>query len=106
MSDMLVKIISHSTTQITERIDNGRTIAEKLTTTGVLLAGVWSLISPLALLTGYYGMDFQKLVPAAGDTLLNSWQVAMPVLLVCTVGLGYVILRLFGQTPIVQHKGT
>jgi len=36
--------------------------------------------SPLAPLTGYYEMNVQELVP---------------VLLVCTVGLGYVTLRLY-----------
>jgi Mg2+ and Co2+ transporter CorA len=105
MADILAQIISYSTTQITERLDAGRTIAEKFATIGVVLAGVSALISPLALLTGYYGMNVQELVPGAGGTLFNFWQVALPVLLVCIVGPGYVILRLW-STPTVQHKGT
>jgi hypothetical protein len=45
MSDMLVQIMSYGTTQITERLDNDRRIAEKFATIGVLLAGVSALIS-------------------------------------------------------------
>jgi Mg2+ and Co2+ transporter CorA len=105
MADMRAQIISYGTTQITEKLDAGRTIAEKFATIGVLLAGVSALTSPFALLTGYYGMNVQELVPGGGGTLLNFWQVALPVLLVCIVGIGYVILRLW-STPAVQHKGT
>lgn len=105
MADMLAQIISYSTTQITERLDAGRTIAEKFATIGVLLAGISALISPLSLLTGYYGMNVQELVPGAGGTLFNFWQIALPVLVVCIIGVGYVILRLW-STPTVQCKGT
>jgi Mg2+ and Co2+ transporter CorA len=93
-----LQIISYGTTQITERLDNGRSIAEKFATIGIVLAGLSALISPVALLTSYYGMNVQEYVPGTSGSLFEFWQVALPTLLVCLVALGFVILRLW-STP-------
>ncbi len=92
-ADINPQTISYGTTQITERLDSGRSIAEKFTTIGIILAGVSGLISPLALLTSYYGMNVQELVEGAPVSLFDFWQVAMPTLLVCFAGLAFVMLR-------------
>ena len=63
---MLVQIISYGTTQITERLDNGRTIAEIFAMIGVLLAGVSVLISFGALDRLLRRMNVQEFVPGAG----------------------------------------
>jgi len=76
MFDMLVQIISYGTTQITERLDNGRTIAEIFATIHVLLAGVSALISFDAF-DRLLRNDVQELVPGTGGTLFNFWQVAL-----------------------------
>lgn len=102
-----MQVISYSTTQITERLDSGRSVAEKFATIGIVLAGVSALISPLALLTGYYGMNVQEYVPGTSGSLFDFWQVALPTLLVCFAALGFVILRLWSAptvTPMNHPK--
>lgn len=97
-----MQVISYSTTQITERLDSGRSVAEKFATIGIVLAGVSAVISPLALLTGYYGMDVQEYVPGTSGSLFDFWQVALPTMLVCFSALGFVILRLSSAPTVTQ----
>ena len=90
-----MQAISCSTAQIAERLDSGRSVAEKFATIGIVLAGVSALISPLALLTGYYGMNVKEYVPGTSGSLFDFWQTALPTLLVCFAALGLVVLRLW-----------
>lgn len=93
----ILQVISYSTTQITERLDSGRTIAEKFATIGIVLAGISGLTAPLTILTSYFGMNVQELVSGATYTLFDFWQIALPTLLASFIGLGFVVIRLLSK---------
>lgn len=88
--------ITYATTRITERLDSGRAAAERFATIGIFLGGFSSLLSPLALLTGYFGMNVEEFVGQEGGllTLYEFWKWGMPLIVVATVGMGYLGLRL------------
>ena len=88
--------ITYATTQITERLDSGRAVAERFATIGIFLGGVSSLLSPFALLTSYFGMNVSEFVGQEGglSTLYEFWKVGMPLVVVAGMGMGYLCLRL------------
>ena len=86
-------MISYSTTQITERLDYGRTVAEQFSKIGVFLAGLAAIVAPMSLLTGYYGMNVKEMSPGATATLFQFWQIGVPMLL--TTGVSVVFITLW-----------
>ena len=87
--------VTYATAQITERLDRGVGIAERFATIGIFLGGVSSLLSPLALLTSYYGMNMREFVGQGGGTLTlyEFWKWGMPLVTVAALGVGYLALR-------------
>lgn len=63
--------ISFNATQITERLDSGRTIGERLTKVGLIMAATTGFLAPLNLLTSYYGMNMKSI---SNDGLVTSFQ--------------------------------
>jgi Mg2+ and Co2+ transporter CorA len=91
--DTLIQMaISLSTTLITSRLDSGRLLAERFAKIGLVLAGVASIISPMSVLTSYYGMNVNEFVQGATSNLYEFWRVGMPVLCGSFVGLGMLVL--------------
>ena len=87
--------ITYATTQITERLDKGRIVAERFATVGVFLGAVSSLLSPMALLTSYYGMNVHEFVGERGGllTLYEFWKWGLPLTIVAITGASYLVLR-------------
>ena len=73
--------ISYSTAEITKRLDSGRHVANKVAKIGLIIAAITGIVSPLSLITGYYGMNVQEFVPGAFGTLYGFWTVSLPILL-------------------------
>jgi Mg2+ and Co2+ transporter CorA len=67
----LPQTISFNATQITERLDSGRIIGERLTKVGLIIAATTSFLAPLNLLTSYYGMNIKEMT---NDGLVNLFQ--------------------------------
>ena len=89
--------ITYSTAHITERLDSGRKVAERFATVGHFLAGISSMLSPLALLTSFWGMNTQEFVGPQGGlgTLYEFWKWGMPLTVTAFIGIGYLAFRLF-----------
>lgn len=81
--------VSHSTTEIVARLDSGSKLAEKLGTLGLILTGLSFIVTPLSLLTSYYGMNVSEFVDGANLTLFGFWQIALPM---ATLSLGGLVL--------------
>ena len=77
-------MISYSATQITERLDSGQRLGEQFAKIGMFLAALAGIVAPLSLLTGFYGMNVQELVPGTSGTLFGFWRIGIPVLLLTT----------------------
>lgn len=59
----------------------GYELAERLTTIGVVIAMVTGLVSPLSLLTSFYGMNVEEFVAGAPLSLFDFWKFGIPLLL-------------------------
>ena len=84
-------MLSLSTTEISSRLSSGSAIGEKLARIGMALAGITCVMSPISLLTGFYGMNVVEFSNGGQVTLYDFWQMGMPVLLfsvVCMAFLG------------------
>ena len=77
-------MISYSATQITERLDSGQRLGEQFAKIGMFLAALAGIVAPLSLLTGFYGMNVQELVPGTSGTLFGFWRIGISVLLLTT----------------------
>lgn len=84
--NMVQMAISYNTAAITSRLDGGRDAADRLTKVGVLVGVIACVVSPLGLLTSFYGMNVQEFQPGAGASLFQFWQIGMPVLLLTLIG--------------------
>lgn len=72
-------IISYSATRITERVDQGSKIAEQFTKIGIVIAGVAGIVSPLSLLTSFYGMNVQEFTSGASISLFDVSKIGLPL---------------------------
>jgi Mg2+ and Co2+ transporter CorA len=93
-------MLSHSATEIANRLDKGSKIAERLATIGLILAAVSALTSPFAIITGFFGMNVAEFVEGTTKTLLDFWQVAVPTITVSFGILTLVIIRLISPPKI------
>lgn len=91
-------MLSYSTTQIADRLDGGRKLGERIATVGVVLAAMSGLTSPLAVVTGYYGMNVHELTDDGNSTLFDFWSVAIPVIVISLVALGLMFTRVVSST--------
>ncbi|KAF6220521.1 hypothetical protein HO133_002954 [Letharia lupina] len=104
--DALVQlVISYSTTQITERLDHGREVAEQFGKIGVFLAGLAGIVAPMSLLTGFYGMNVKELTQGATGTLFEFWEIGIPVLLVTAVCVAFILLWMMTGSVLTPKKG-
>ena len=85
-------MISYGTSQITSRLDRGRDVAERFTKIGMVVAGLAGVVSPLSLLTSYYGMNVQEITPGATKTLYDFWSIGIPMFLILVVCSGFVAI--------------
>ena len=92
--------MTYATTQITERLDSGRAVAERFATIGIFLGAVSSLLSPVALLTSYFGMNMEEFVGETGGSLslYEFWKWGLPLTIMAAVGMGYLGLRLLHRS--------
>ena len=58
----------------------------------MFLAGLAGIVGPMSLLTSFYGMNVQELVPGTVTTLFDFWQLGIPILLITGVSVGFVVL--------------
>lgn len=82
---VVIQVISYSATRITERLDQGSKVAEQFGKIGMVVAVIASIISPLSLLTSFYGMNVQEFTSDASIHLPDVWEVAIPILVVIMV---------------------
>ncbi|KAI9814315.1 MAG: hypothetical protein M1826_002281 [Phylliscum demangeonii] len=98
--DMLIQmVISYSTTQITDRLDHGRKIGDRIAQIGLVIAGIAGVVAPLSLLTGFYGMNVQEFNTGSVITLFEFWQVAFPVALLTAVSVVAVAIWMATSRP-------
>lgn len=62
-------------------MDQGRKLGEQFARIGMYLAGLAGFVAPMSLLTGYFGMNVQELVPGTNGTLFDFWKIGAPVLI-------------------------
>lgn len=91
-------MLSYSTTQIADRLDGGRKLAERIAAAGVVLAAISGLTSPLAVVTGYYGMNVRELTDGGSSSLFDFWTVAAPVIAIPLIVLGIMFARVVSGT--------
>ena len=58
----------------------------------MFLAVLAGIVGPMSLLTSFYGMNVQELVPGTTTTLFEFWQIGIPVLLITSVSVAFVTL--------------
>lgn len=51
----------------------------------MVIAAVTGIVSPLSLLTSFYGMNVKEFSSDGSATLFDFWQVGMPILLLSAV---------------------
>ncbi|KAF2180473.1 hypothetical protein K469DRAFT_271607 [Zopfia rhizophila CBS 207.26] len=95
--NLIQMMISYSTTQITSRLDSGRRVAEQFAKIGIILAAITGIVSPLSLITSFYGMNVKEFTPEAVATLYGFWTVGLPVLLFSLVLGVFLGLWLFAE---------
>lgn len=69
----------------------------------MFLAGLAGIVGPMSLLTSFYGMNVQELVPGTATTLFDFWEVGIPILLVTGVSVGFITLWM--MTDISKAQG-
>lgn len=85
--------MSHNATAIVARLDSSSKTAEKLGTLGLILTGMSCIITPLSLLTSYYGMNVGDFVEGATLTLFGFWEIALPMVTLSLCGLILIVVR-------------
>ena len=103
--DFCLKVISYSATQITERLDRGRDVAEQIGKIGIFLAGLAGIVAPMSLLTGFYGMNVKELSQGATATLFEFWEVGIPVLLITAISVAFIVLWMLTGSKASSKKG-
>ena len=83
---------SYNTTQITERFDYGRTVAEQFSKIGVFLAGFAAIVALMSLLTGYYGINVREMIPGATAILFQFRRIGVPMLIKTGVSVVFITL--------------
>lgn len=91
--------LSHSIALIGDRLDEGRRMSELTTKIAIAVACVASIVAPLSVLTGFFGMNVAEFVPGTSLTLFDFWKTGLPVMLVTAVPICLVLLWT------VTHKG-
>ena len=74
-----------------DRLDQGSKVAEQFAKIGMVIAGIAGIVSPLGLLTSFYGMNVQEFTSGASVSLFEVWKIGLPLLLatiVCFVFVG------------------
>ena len=102
---LVPQVISYSATQITERLDRGRVVAEQFAKIGMFLAGLAGFVAPLSLLTSFYGMNVKELTEGATGTLFGFWEIGIPVLLVTAILLAFIVLWMMTGSKDSLRKG-
>lgn len=87
-------MLSYSATQIADRLDQGRKIAERVAYIGVVLASISGLTSPLAVITGFFGMNVSEFTNGGQIALFEFWEIALPVVAVTILVVCVILLRL------------
>jgi len=91
-------MLSYSTAKIAEKLESGSKLGEKLATVGIILAAISGLTSPLAVVTGYFGMNMNAFSKDGQSTLFDFWSTALPVITFSILIIGSMIARLFYST--------
>ncbi|KAJ9668396.1 hypothetical protein H2201_001444 [Coniosporium apollinis] len=97
--------ISYSTTQITDRLDKGRIATERFTKVGIAIAGIAAIVTPLSLLTSFFGMNVVEFSSDASATLFDFWQIGVPVLLATAVGFSFLSVWLLTDSEKAGGNG-
>ena len=87
-------MISYSTASITERLDQGQKIGEQFARIGMIIAAITGIVSPLSLITSYYGMNVQEFTAGGNASLFEVWEVGTPMLLVSVLTTVFIALWL------------
>jgi len=87
-------MLSYSTAKIAERLESGTKVGEKIAAVGIVLAAISGVTSPLAIVTGYFGMNVDSLVEGGKSTTFDFWSTALPVIAFSIVVIGIMALRL------------
>jgi Mg2+ and Co2+ transporter CorA len=74
-------IISFSSAQIALRLDQSRLIGEKFARLGLVVAMISAVVGPMSLITSYYGMNVHEFVPNTTLSLVDVWEIGMPVVI-------------------------
>lgn len=69
------------------------------------LAGLAGIVAPMSLLTGYYGMNVQELVPGTNGTLFDFWQIGTPILLLTASCVSVVTIWMMTESRRPTGKG-
>ncbi|MCJ1341379.1 hypothetical protein MMC09_006675 [Bachmanniomyces sp. S44760] len=102
---MYIQVISYNSAQITERLDSGRSVGERFAKIGMIVAGISCVVSPLSLLTSFYGMNVREFTSGANINLYDFWKGGVPVTLAMVVSFGLLAMWLFkgGPTPLLRR---
>lgn len=79
---LLQVAVSYSTSSIISRLDAGGRSAERLAKIGLMIASITAVVSPLSLVTSYFGMNVPEFADGSHGSLYAFWSVATPMLLI------------------------
>lgn len=88
--------MSYSATEIVSRLDGSGKMTERIGSLGLILTGLTCIVTPLSLLTSYYGMNVGDFVEGASTTLFEFWRIALPTV---TLSLAFLVLVLVRFMP-------
>lgn len=93
-------MLSYSMARIAERLESGSRAGEKIAAVSIVLAAISGVTFPLAIVTGYFGMNVNSLVEGGKSTPFDFWSIALPVIAFSLVVIGTMALRLFSNAKI------
>lgn len=93
-------MLSYSSASVAEKLERASKSGEKIAAVGVVLAAISGLTSPLAIVTGYFGMNMESLVEDGRSSLFDFWSVAIPVATCSLMALGVMFSRLVLSTKV------
>lgn len=77
---------------IAHSVESSKGLGQRFARISLVLTGLAGIVTPVNILTSFYGMNVQEFSPGAAVGLDQFWQVGLPVLLACAVAMGVLVV--------------
>ena len=88
--EMLLQVlVSCNTSKMTHKLEQGNHLSDQFTRIGIVVASLAAVISPISLLTGFFGMNVHEFTSDATIGLYDFWQYGVPLLMFALIGFAF-----------------